>query len=97
MKKLCKQCLVEKDIGRFYVQACYRDGHMNICKMCHKANVNENKELKAEYYREKKREIDARPYYVQRRASYSRSDRGRQVHRAACRRYRQFKALEARA
>lgn len=97
MKKRCKQCGVEKNIGWFYKQACYRDGHMNVCKICHRQNVAENREAKAEYYRGKKREIDARPHYVQRRAVYSRSERGRQVHRAACRRYRQFKALEARA
>lgn len=97
MKKRCKQCCETKNIGWFYRQACYRDGHMNVCKICHRRNVAENREAKAEYYREKKREIDARPYYVHQRVVYSRSERGREVHRAACRRYRQFKALEARA
>jgi hypothetical protein len=97
VKKRCKDCGELKNIGWFYRQACYRDGHMNICKVCKRRQVAENRELKAEYYRQKKREIDARPYYVQQRAAYSRSDRGRQVHRAACGRYRRFKALEMRA
>lgn len=97
MKKHCKQCEEVKEIGRFYRQACYRDGYMNVCKLCHRQNVADNRELKADYYREKKREISARPYYVQQRATYNRSERGRLVHRDACRRYNRFKALEARA
>lgn len=97
MKKRCKQCEAFKGIGLFYKHRSYRDGRMNICKRCHYANVAENRELKAEYYREKKREIDARPHYVERRVAYNRSERGRQVHRAANRRYRLFKSLEVRA
>jgi hypothetical protein len=97
MKKTCKSCGVEKTIGRFYKHRSYRGGRMNICKFCHRANVAANRELKVEYYREKKREISARPYYVQQRAIYNSSERGRQVHREACRRYNRFKALEARA
>lgn len=97
MKKRCKQCGLEKNIGWFYKQACYRGGYMNICKLCKRQNVAENRELKADYYREKKREISARPYYVQQRATYNKSPRGRAVSRAANRRYRQFKALESRA
>lgn len=97
MKKRCKQCEATKSIGWFYKHRSYRGGRMNICKLCHRQNVAENREAKAEYYRQKKREIDARPHHVQRRAIYNSSERGRQVHRAACRRYRQFKALEVRA
>lgn len=97
MKKICKDCLVEKDIGRFYKSAANADGYRHDCKLCHRRNVAENRAAKAEYYREQMREINARPHHVQKRAEYQRSERGRQANRAATRRYRQFKKLEMRA
>lgn len=97
MKKRCRQCVAVKDIGRFYRSAVNSDGYMHTCKQCHKQNVAENQEAKAAYYREQKRQINARPYYVQQRAAYQRSERGRAVNRAAKVRYKRFKALEMRA
>lgn len=97
MKKRCRQCEVVKDIGRFYKSAINSDGYMNTCKLCHNHNVLENREAKFDYYREKRREISARPYYVAQRDVYNKSPRGREVNRTAKARARRFKALEARA
>lgn len=97
MKKRCRQCEAVKNIGRFYKSALNADGYMNTCKQCHKQNVTENQEAKADYYRAKRREISARPYYVQQRDRYNKSERGRQVNRETKLRRRRFEALEARA
>jgi hypothetical protein len=97
VKKRCTQCTVVKCLGRFYADKRHSDGRMSICKCCHKANVAENYELKRDQYRERKREISARPKYVAQRAAYSRSERGRQVNRETKRFNRRFKALEMRA
>lgn len=97
MKKRCRQCEAVKDIGRFYKSPINSDGYMNTCKQCHKRNVAENQEAKADYYRDQKRQINARPYYVQQRAAYQRTARGRAALRAAKQRAKRFKALEMRA
>lgn len=97
MKKRCRQCTEVKNVGRFYRNRLNSDGYMHNCKSCHKQNVAENTEAKAEYYRDQKRQINARPYYVEQRRAYDKSERGRLAHLAAKRRYRRFKALESRA
>lgn len=96
--KVCKDCGESKVRCRqFYRHPTYRDGYMNTCKDCKKQQVRENTELKLDYYRAQKRRIAATPKYRAQRAAYAKTLRGREVHRAASRRYRRFKALEARA
>lgn len=92
-RKPCKECGEVLTLRHFYPHPSYRDGRENICKKCKVAAVSENKELKEDYYREQKRAISARPYYVDQRSEYARSDRGREVHRIACRRSYRLKRL----
>jgi superfamily II helicase len=94
-RKVCRQCGFEKAIRLFYRHSGYADGHMNICKVCHRANVDENKLLKCEQYRQRSRERDAHPDRVAKRKAYAMSPRGRAAHRAAQRRYMRFRRLEA--
>lgn len=95
-RKPCKDCGEVLTIRQFYRHPSYADGHMNTCKVCKRVQVRENEELKEEAYRALKREISARPYYRAQREAYQRSERGIQVHRAACRRYHKVKRfLEA--
>lgn len=96
-RKPCKDCGAVLSLRNFYKHPSYADGHMNSCRACTIAAVAANRELKEEYYRAQKREIAARPKYRQQRTAYAKSERGRAVHRAACRRYYSFKRLEARA
>lgn len=99
IRKTCKQCGVEK-VGcrQFYRHPTYKDGRMNICKDCHRANVQENYLLKQDYYRPRHAARAATPKYREQRAAYAKTERGREVHRAAHRRYYRLKKLfEARA
>lgn len=97
--KKCKDCGIEKYRTRsnFYRDRKYRDGYTSYCKVCKRKQVAENYALKADAYRERKREISARPYYVAQRAAYNRSERGREVMRQSKQLARMFKALEMRA
>jgi hypothetical protein len=92
-RKPCKDCGEVLTLRHFYPHPSYRDGRMNTCKLCHIRKVGENRELKEEQYRAMKREISARPKYRQQRSVYATSERGRQVHRAACRRYYRLRRL----
>lgn len=96
-RKACRTCGEVLTLRHFYRHPSYRDGRMNDCKRCKVKAVTENRELKADYYRERKREIDARVHHVARRRAYNASERGRQVHRAVCRRAYTFRKLERQA
>lgn len=97
-RKSCRQCGEVKALRGFYRHPSYADGHMNTCKACKIAEVAENRELKAEQYRETKRRWAARPENVAKRKAYAQTERGREVHRAVCRRYfRLRKLFEVRA
>jgi hypothetical protein len=52
MEKLCKKCLVVKDISEFYGHSQMGDGHISKCKECTKADVRENRAKSLEYYRQ---------------------------------------------
>jgi len=91
--KPCKDCGEVLTLRNFYRHPSYADGHMNTCRRCKIKQVSENKELKESYYRDQKRRISAMPKYREQRAAYARSDRGRQVHREACRRHYRMKCL----
>jgi hypothetical protein len=93
--KRCKDCGEVLSLRNFYKHPTYRDGYMNSCRSCKNKAVRENYELKAEVYRERKRRIDATPKYREMRSAYQRSERGREVHRAACRRYYRLKQVFA--
>lgn len=96
--KVCKQCGRELSLGHgFYACRSNTDGRMGICKKCHKANVNENRALKAEHYRAYKRAWSARPENVAKRNEHRQTEQGREAKRLSDRIYKRFKRLEARA
>lgn len=92
-RKPCKECGVVKTLRMFYRHSHYRDGRMNICKECKRKYAREQYELKHEVYRPKHAARAATPKYRRQRAEYAKSPRGREVHRAACRRYYRLKKL----
>ncbi len=99
IRKVCKDCGVEKVRCRnFYRHPTTRDGYMHSCKDCHNAYCRENKELKRDQYSKTSRRYDARPERVAARKAYVQTQHGREVQRAAWRRYARLKRLfEARA
>lgn len=97
-RKPCKACGDLKTLRNFYRHPHCADGHVNTCKPCWLAQVEANRELKFEQYRETKRRWSARPENVAKRKAYRSSARGAAVHHAAQRRYRFFRRmLEQRA
>ena len=92
-RKPCRDCGEVLTLRNFYRHPSYADGHMNTCRRCTIRNVTENRELKEQHYKELKREIAARPKYRAQRAEYARSERGRQIHQEACRRYYRLKRV----
>jgi hypothetical protein len=51
MEKQCKKCLKTRPIDDFYKHSMMADGHLNKCKECTRADVNENRNANAEYYK----------------------------------------------
>ena len=51
MEKQCKKCLKTRPIDDFYKHSMMADGHLSKCKECTRADVNENREANAEYYK----------------------------------------------
>lgn len=97
-RKPCKDCGRVLALRNFYRHPTYRDGRMNSCKECKRKQSRENYELKWRYYRAKQSRRSATPKYRAQRAAYAKTQRGREVHRAAQRRYCRLKKLfEARA
>lgn len=96
-RKPCRDCRRVLTLRNFYRHPDYRDGRMNTCVDCKRQQARETYELKHQYYRAQQSRRSATPAYRAKRAAYAKTARGREVHRAACRRYRRFKALEARA
>ncbi len=54
--KVCLKCGISKTLLEFYKQSGMKDGHVNKCKECSKADIRANRDLKIEYYREYDRE-----------------------------------------
>lgn len=78
MTKTCKVCGVTSDVVEFY------SGVKNRCKDCHKKKVRENREAKADYYRE----YDANrfkhdPKVKERHKKYQATDAGKSAMRRA--------------
>ena len=96
-RQVCKQCNRLLALAKgFYKHASYATGFMKVCKKCHRENVRVNYELKFELHRERKRLWARRPENVAKRKAYRNTMRGREVHRAICRRYMRFKRMQER-
>ena len=96
-RKTCRTCGQTYVLRMFYKHPTYSDGYMNDCKPCKRAYQKANHEAKQEQVRAYKKQWAARPENVAKRKAYAQSERGRAVHREACRFYNRFKKLEQRA
>lgn len=98
-RKQCKRCGEVKVLSKcnFYRRKDSRDGFRNECIPCSCLATKENRELKFEQYQQRQARYNALPAQREKRAAYARTERGRTAHRAADRRYRRFKSMEARA
>lgn len=98
-RKPCNRCGVEKVVSKcnFYRHPQMADGFLNICIPCKRRDIEENRELKADYYRNQERVRNARPDRVASRQAYAKTPRGKAARLRANRRYRRFKAMELRA
>ncbi|MBA2693268.1 MAG: HNH endonuclease [Rubrobacter sp.] len=54
--KICKGCGEQKVLGDFYRHPQMRDGYLNYCKECKKAEIKANRTLKKEHYAEYERQ-----------------------------------------
>jgi hypothetical protein len=95
-KKKCTECGDEKVLRAFYCHPTGKDGRTSKCKLCTRAAVKANRELKADVYRAKDREKYAndperRAYKLAYSAAYQKTARGREARRIAQRVYRAFR------
>jgi hypothetical protein len=72
MTHTCKVCGVTSDAAEFYNRV------NNRCKECHKKNVKENREAKADYYRDyDAKRFQEDPRVKDRHKSYQKTDAGK--------------------
>lgn len=95
-RKHCSRCGESKTLNQFYRHPSGVNGYDARCKMCARAAVKENRELKAEVYRERERErYAADPEYRARKlaycAVYQKTARGRESRRISQRVYRAWR------
>lgn len=88
MRKTCRTCGTEKALASFYRNAAMTDGYLNECKVCRRAAVRENRELKAEYYAAYEAQRSKRPDRVAARAAYRRTAAGKAARERANKFYR---------
>ena len=91
--KVCRTCGETKTVRGFYRHPTYADGYMSDCKVCKCKYQAEMHELKAEVFKAKKAARAKLPKYREQRKAYAQTERGRQVHRAACARYNRWKRI----
>lgn len=72
--KKCFRCHQAKPLEAFYRHGRMRDGRLNKCIECTKADVNRNRLEKIEYYRAYDRRRDSRPDRVAARTAYQQTD-----------------------
>ena len=82
-KKACIVCHVIKDAEEYYAHPQMADGHLGICKECHKTRMNKRREDKLEEIHEYDRQRGLLPARKARvRANYGRWPRDHKAERA---------------
>lgn len=75
--KRCFRCLSEKPLESFYKHPSTRDGRLNKCIECTKADVQKNRLDRLEYYREFDRTRGSKPERVLARKAYQKTPEGK--------------------
>jgi hypothetical protein len=75
-EKICFKCNHSKPTSEFYANSRMGDGLFGKCKECTKADVKNNRELKADYYREFDANRAMLPHRIAARAKYQKTEQG---------------------
>lgn len=95
MRKTCTSCGIEKRLGDFYKHKTGKHGRESRCKICKRAEVAENRELKRDMLRAQQRlryatDADYRARVLARVRAYVKTPKGRESRRITQRAYRAF-------
>jgi len=85
--KRCFKCLQEKPLEAFYKHAQMRDGRLNKCIECAKADVLQNRLENIERYKQFDRQRAGNPERVKARATYRKTDAFRISHAVASKKW----------
>ena len=91
--KTCRICSQEKPLTEFYKKSDMRDGHLSLCKKCHKErSVSWQKENKERVNENSRKRAKTEEVKARRKKQYT-SEQGRKNAREAVKRYRQKKPM----
>lgn len=86
--KMCFKCGKIKSLDEFYKHSRMKDGHVNKCKECNKADVSKNYHKNVDHYKDYDRGRARLSHRVQARTEYSITTQGKAKRTAANRAYR---------
>jgi len=86
--KVCRECNVEKPLSEFYKQSTMADGHLNKCKPCVKARVNQHRLENLDRIQEYDRKRGMEPKRVAARKEYIQTEAGKAARRRGSENYR---------
>lgn len=87
--KICNRCNEEKPLTDFYKHKKMEDGHLNQCKECKKKQSIEIRNNDIEHYREYDRNRPNKVERLEKQKEYSRTEKGKEVHKKAINKYRE--------
>jgi hypothetical protein len=93
-QKKCFKCGEVKSLAEFYNHPKMADGRMGKCIECTKKDVRENRDRRADYYREYDRSRAMRPDRVAARCAYQSTPAGRHACRRAKKRWQESNAIK---
>jgi hypothetical protein len=91
MKK-CFKCKVKKDLSLFYRHKKMADGHLNKCIDCTKKDVRSHRATNLEYYIAYDKARANLPHRVKARTQYQKTNRGKESHIKANKKWRELNA-----